>query len=143
MDHRSAFEVYFSWDRDYLSVVNLWCHGDGRSELRLGHIIASFGETEVSDDNIILVQKDVCEFEVSMHHFVFVEDFEAVHDLLQEEDRLFFRDQVFGLFAEELFEVSVFAVVDDEVVVVGWLHVLVEVHDVGVFDAVHDGHLVV
>ena len=55
------------------------------AELRLGHVVACLGEAEVSDDDVVLVEKDVREFEVSVHDFVLMENLEAVHDLLEEE----------------------------------------------------------
>ena len=46
-----------------------------------------------------------------------------------------------GLLHEVVFEVTVVAVVDDEVVVVTRLHIFVEMHDVRVVYRVHDVHL--
>ena len=100
--------------------------------------MTAFGEAKISDDDVVIMEEDVSEFEVSVHDFVFVEFLEAVHDLHEEIDAFLFAEEV--IFFYMVFDVSVVAVVEDEVVVVCGLEVLEEMEDVWVLEFGHDRH---
>lgn len=117
-------------------------HGDRGAEFGLGHFDAAFRETEVADHHCVVVQEEVRQLEVTVHHLVLVQHLEAVHDLLQEEDRLLLREVTVGLLSQVVFEVTLVAVVDHQVVSVLGLQVVKKVHHIRVVDRVHDAYFV-
>ena len=55
-----------------------------RSLLRLEHVLPSFGKTQVSNNDQIIVQKTIVHLEISMHDFVLVAVVDGVEDLLND-----------------------------------------------------------
>lgn len=121
--------------------MELRSHSEGGSKFGVGHLEATFGEAEVTDDDYVIMEEDIGELEVSMHNLVAVETLEATHNLLEEVDGPLFLQELVGLVSAVVFEIAVIAVLDYEVVVVSALEELEEMHDVGVVDHVHDTYL--
>ena len=142
---RSAFEVYVACGQDtsiYHSLVDFRSHGDWSAQFGLRHLKSTLRKAEVSNHDSVIVQEQIGQLEVSVHHLVLVEHLEAIHDLLQEEDTLLLREMSVGLLGEVVFEVAFVAVVDHQVVSVFGLQVVEEVHHIRVVDRVHDANLV-
>ena len=92
-------------------------HSKRSSQLGLGHVMATLSESEITNNDGIVVQENVSQFEVSVHDLILVEDLEAVHDLLQVVNSL--------LVGEVAFKVSIVAVLHDQVIVIAGLQELV------------------
>ena len=77
----------------YRPAKNFRSLGQWRSKRGLSHFNAALRETEIADDDRVVVQEEVRSLEIAVHHFVFVESSETVHDLLQVKQRLAFWKQ--------------------------------------------------
>lgn len=117
------------------------CHRDWRAQLRGCHLRATFGEAEVSDDDLVIIEENICQLKVSMHNLVFVKFLESVHYLFEEVHTLLLSKAL--IFLHVVLQISVVAVVDDQVIVVSGLEVLIEMEDVRVLDLAHHSHLCV
>lgn len=122
--------------------MKLGSHSEWGPKLGLSHVRARLREPEVSDDKCVVVQEDIGQLEVSMHHFLLVEHSEASHDLLEVGQGFGLGQELVRSMLQELFKVAPVAVLDDEVEVVSADQVLVQVHNVRVLDFLHYLHLV-
>lgn len=126
-----------------VSIDHFGSHGEGSAESGAGHFLAGLSEAEVADDDGFVVDEDVGELEVSVHDVVLAQLHESIHNLLHNFDRLGFPEVLDFVLLEIRLEVALVAVLDDKIEVVFGLHVVEQVHHVGVGDFVHDLHLCV
>lgn len=120
------------------SVEEFGSHRNWRPELGGGHVGSRLGESEISDDDTVIIQENVGQFEISMHNLVLVEFLESIHNLHQEINTLLFSETLVLL--NVILNISIVAVVNNEVVIVSGLKIFVEMKNIWMLNFAHDSH---
>lgn len=115
--------------------------GQRSAQISLSHFVTRLSEPKIADHKRLSVEHHIGEFEVSMHHLVFAQNLEPIHHLLQKIDGLFFRQELSRLLIYVMFEVASVAILKDQIVVIGRLEKVIQMHDVRMVNVHHNAHL--
>lgn len=95
-------------------------------------------EPKIADHNLIVFHEQIGQFNISMHYFILMKDSKTIHYLHKVVGRFTFTE--FSHLFEVLFEITIIAILNDQVIIIWSFHKFEQMHDVGVIDCWHYTH---